>query len=86
MYIKLHSRNSRGGYANCKSRNLSLSVRKFNKENFSKVEEIFIGNATFKNYGREIIEKVSQNDDLKKLKIFLTKNELTFQCIYEGRR
>lgn len=41
---------------------MSLSVRKFNSQNHQTIREAFIGNNSFKNYSREVIEKVSPDD------------------------
>ena len=62
MYIKLHSRNSSRAGSKSKERNMSLSVRKFNSQNHETIREAFIGNNSFKNYSKEIIEKVSSDD------------------------
>ena len=42
-----------------KERNLSLSIKKYNNENHKCIKEAFIGNSAFKNFSKEVLEKVS---------------------------
>jgi len=38
---------------------MSLSIRKFISSQNTSVQEAFVGNSSFKNYSKEIIEKVA---------------------------
>ena len=72
MYIKLHSRaNSRNG-SKSKDRNMSLSVKKFNNQNHCSIREAYIGNNAFKNYSREVLEKVSGDEELIKIRFYIS--------------
>lgn len=65
LHIKLHSRSS-----NSKEKSMSMSIRKFNAEQNSTVQEAFIGNNSFKNFSKEIIEKVENNQSLYKVRFY----------------
>lgn len=59
MYIKLHSKNDSRMGSKSRDKNLSLSIKKFNNKNHGAIQEAFIGNSLFKNYSRELLEKVN---------------------------
>lgn len=61
MYIKLHSRNNSGVGPKNKDRNMSISVKKFNNLQHYSIREVFIGSNSFKNFSKEIIEKVNSD-------------------------
>ena len=44
---------------------MSLSVKKFNQDNHSSIREAYIGNNAFKNYSRQLIEKVTTEEQRK---------------------
>ncbi len=76
-------RNSSGSRS--KDKNMSMSVRRFNTSKNQTVREVFIGNKQFKNYSKEIIEKVDQKSDLVKIRFFKCRQKLLFQCMYENK-
>lgn len=83
LYIKMHSRNSSRGRS--KDRNMSMSVRKFNTNKNETIRQMFIGNVQFKNYSKEIIEKVPESEELQKIKFYIKKDKLHFQCVYDKK-
>ena len=46
------------------------------------MKETFIGNNLFKNYSKEAIEKVADDQDLVKIRFYCKKDSLSFQCVY----
>lgn len=63
-----------------------MSIKKFNNQHHSYIKEAFIGNNQFKNFSREVIEKVSSDEELLKLRIIKnSKENITFQCIYKSK-
>ena len=84
LYIKLHNRNSSRG--NSQDRNLSMSVKKFNSQNYRHLKEAFIGNNLFKTYSRETLEKVPEEENLVKIKFVTHQESLSFQCFYTSNQ
>lgn len=74
---------------------MSLSIRKFNNQNHSSIKEAYVGNNTFKSYAKEILEKVTAEEELVKIKFYVgttgaveggkAREQMFFQCFYRGR-
>ena len=81
LHIKLHSR---AGFSS-KEKSLSLSVRKFITEENNAIKEAFIGNSNFKNYSKELLEKISGEEELTKIVFYFDarKELVTFRCLYK---
>ena len=77
----MHSRTG----STSKDKSVSLSIRKFITEQNSAIQEAFIGNSSFKNYSKELLEKVTGGEELTRLVFYFDhKRELlTFRCIYK---
>ncbi len=63
LHIKLHSRTG----SSSKDKTLSLSIRKFITDQNNAIQEAFIGNNSFKHYSKEVLEKITANEELHKL-------------------
>lgn len=94
MYIKLHNRNNSGLGQKNKDRNMSISVKKFNNLHHYSIREVFIGSNSFKNFSKEVIEKVNSDEELVKIRFFTSfihpetrtpREKFTFQCCYKNR-
>ena len=93
MYIKLHNRNNSGLGSKNKDRNMSISVKKFNNLNHCAIREVFVGSNSFKNFSKEVIEKVNSEEELIKIRFYIngqpetksSKEKFTFQCCYKSK-
>ena len=47
-----------------------MSIKKFNNQNHNYIKEAFIGNNQFKNFSKEVLEKVASDEEMIKLKVF----------------
>lgn len=63
-----------------------MSIKKFNNQNHTCIKEAFIGNNQFKSFSKEVLEKVSSDEELLKLKFYnCGKENITFQCVYKSK-